>query len=74
MFENGCLFYTFVPITKQFEENIFSIEVFVSPVSERESLISFAIISITYDDSCRHRVFISLPEMKDDSHTIKLGK
>ena len=41
----------FFPITKQFEEDIFSVEVFVSPVSEQESLISFAIIFITYDIS-----------------------
>jgi hypothetical protein len=56
MFEDGCLFYTLTNFYReQRREDIFRVEVFVSPVSGRESL-AFAFISITYDDSRRHRV------------------
>jgi hypothetical protein len=49
----------FLPRTKQFKGDIFRVEVFVSPVSKRESLaFGFAFISIINDDS--H------PEIKDD--------
>jgi hypothetical protein len=40
----------FLPRTKQFEGDIFRVEVFVSPVWELESL-AFAFITITYEDS-----------------------
>ena len=76
MFEDGCLFYTLANFYRE-QSNlkgiVFEFEVFVSPISERESA-AFVFILYRPVITVARAYSVKSPRNKRQTHTIKLGK